>query len=294
LIDPDLQDKTVIVTGANHGIGAATAIAIARQGARVLINYYRPAAEAYGAVSDEEAQQATEPGRAMYYKMQTQSADEVVTAINDVGGVCCHWEADLADPENIPRLFDKAEEVLGPVDVLVNNAAYGQCDTFIPPSELEGDRPFVGVFPIATVGADSHDRHFAVNSRGVALMMAEYAERYVARKANRGRVINISSDGAHAHPSAVSYGASKLAMESYARAGATELGPYRITVNVVSPGAVQTGWITADLQKQIEESYPLRRMGRPEDIAHAIVFLASAQADWITGQVLYVGGGNRM
>jgi 3-oxoacyl-[acyl-carrier protein] reductase len=294
LIDPELQDKTVIVTGANHGIGAATAIAFARQGARVLINYFRPAAEAYGVVSDEEVQRATAPGRAMYYKMQTQSPEPVVAAVAASGGVCREWEADLADPDSIPKLFDKAEAELGPVDVLFNNAAFGQCDTFIPPSGLQAHEPFVDVFPIAAIGADSHDRHFAVNSRGTALMMAEYAKRHIARNAERGRIINTSSDGAHAHPSAVSYGASKLAMESYTRAAAMELGPYGITVNVVSPGAVQTGWISGELQRQIEESYPLRRMGRPEDIAHAIVFLASAQADWITGQVLHVGGGNRM
>lgn len=294
MIDPKLQDKTVIVTGANHGIGAAMAIAFAHQGAKVLINYFRAAAEAYGDIDDEQARKATEPGRAMYYKMQTQSADEIVKKIEDSGGVCREWEADLADPENIPKLFDKAEEALGPVDILVNNAAYGKCDTFIPPAKLDNDKPFVDVFPMETISADSHDRHFAVNSRAVALMMEEYAKRYIARKAKWGRIINTSSDGAHAHPCAVSYGASKLATESFTRAAAVELGPYGITVNVISPGAVQTGWITAELQKQIEETYPLKRMGRPEDIANAIIFLASEQADWITGQVLYVGGGNRM
>jgi 3-oxoacyl-[acyl-carrier protein] reductase len=89
-------------------------------------------------------------------------------------------------------------------------------------------------------------------------------------------------------------GASKYATESYTRAAATELGPYGITVNVISPSAVQTGWISSELEKQIEETYPLRRMGKPKDIANAVVFLASEQSDWITGQVLYVGGGNRM
>ena len=255
---------------------------------------YRPAAEAYGSLTEEDAKKATEPGRAMYYKMQTQSADEVLKTINDLGGVCREGEADLAEPDNIPRLFDKAEEQLGPVDILVNNAAYGRCDTFIPGAELDDGEQFVGVFPMATISADSHDRHFAVNSRGVALMMEEYSRRYVARRADWGRIINISSDGAFAHPAAVSYGASKYATESYSRAAATELGRYGITVNVISPGAVQTGWITAELEKQIEDSYPLGRMGKPEDIANAIIFLASEQADWITGQVLQVGGGNRM
>lgn len=294
MIDTKLKDRVVVVTGANHGIGAATAMAFAEQGARVFINYFRAAAEAYGCITEEDAGKATEPSRAYYYRMQTKTADELVKAISDIGGKCYAWEADLSDADNIAKLFDKAEKELGSVDILVNNAAYGQCDTFIPASKLDEGEPFVGVFPMATVTADSHDKHFAVNSRAVALMITEYARRYIARGAKWGRIINISSDGAFAHPCAISYGASKYATESYTRAAAIELGPYGITVNVISPGAVQTGWITSELEKQIEETYPLRRMGRPEDIANAVVFFASEQADWITGQVLYVGGGNRM
>jgi 3-oxoacyl-[acyl-carrier protein] reductase len=83
-------------------------------------------------------------------------------------------------------------------------------------------------------------------------------------------------------------------MEGYTRAAAVELGPYGITVNVVSPGAVQTGWMPKKLEEELAATYPLRRIGSPEDIARAIVFFASEQADWITGQVLQVGGGNRM
>lgn len=103
-----------------------------------------------------------------------------------------------------------------------------------------------------------------------------------------------AGEGARGHASNVSYGASKYAAESYARAATSELGPYGITVNVISPGAVQTSWMPAELEKELAATYPLRRVGRPEDIAKAAVFFASKQADWITGQVLYVGGGNRM
>ena len=294
MINTNLKNKVAIVTGANHGIGAATAIALAKQGAKVFVNYYRFSAEAYGDISEEEGNRATEPGRAYYYKMQTKTADEVIKAVNDFDGTCYAWESDLSNPDNIPKLFDKAQEKLGKVDLLVNNAAYCKCDTFIPPEKLGENQLFVGVFPMTAITPGSHDEHFAVNSRAVALMIEEYAKRYIARRANWGRIINISSDGAHEHAYAVSYGASKLAMESYTRAAATELGPYGITVNVVSPGAVQTGWIPSELEKQIRESYPLRRMGKPEDIANAVIFLASVQADWITGQVLQVGGGNRM
>ncbi len=191
-------------------------------------------------------------------------------------------------------LFDSAGKDFGPVDVLVNNAAYCKLDTFIPQSELEGKKLFANAFPMTTITATSHDSHFAVNCRATALMMREYANRFIERKDSWGRIINISTDGAYSHPSAISYGASKLAMESYTRAGAVELGPYGITVNVISPGAVNTGWLPLYIATELAKTYPLRRLGRPEDIANATIFLASVQADWITGQVLQVGGGNRM
>ena len=204
------------------------------------------------------------------------------------------WETDLADPKNVPALFDRAEDALGDVSILVNNAAFDQPDTFIPEKELAKDPLFAGEYPMRTLTAGSVDKHFAVNSRAVALLIGEFARRHLRRNAGWGRIINVSTDGAYAHPSNVSYGASKLAMESYTRAAAYELGPYGITVNAVSPGAVQTGWMAAEIRESLEKSYPLRRVGKPEDIANAVIFFASRQADWITGQVLHVGGGNRM
>lgn len=294
MLDSGLKDKSVIVTGPNHGIGAATAVAFAREGAKVFINYLRIEPSEYGGVDEEEAGKAVEPGRAYYYKTLTRSADTVMEAIQDSGGICRSWEADLADPKNIPELFDRAEEAIGSVNILVNNAAFDQLDTFIPEKELGKDPLFAGEYPMKTISTDSVDKSFAINSRAVALLMSEFAQRFIRRNANWGRIINISTDGAYAHPSNVSYGASKLAMESYARAAAYELGPYGITVNVISPGAVQTGWMPSKIKKALEESYPLRRVGEPEDIANAVLFFASTQADWITGQVLHVGGGNKM
>jgi len=293
MIDTGLKDKVVIVTGANHGIGAAIAVAFAREGSKVFVNYLRQPPELFGETR-ESSEKAATPGRAYYCKKISQSADQVVNRITKSGGECSAWEADLAQPDNIPKLFDMAEDKFGLVSIIVNNAAFDNPDTFIPKTELEKNPFFAGEYTMNPITAKSHDEHFAVNSRATALIMGEFARRHIKNKSDWGRIINISTDGAYAHASNVSYGASKFAAESYTRAAAHELGPYGITVNVISPGAIQTGWMSEELEKTLAESYPLRRIGHPEDIAKTVLFFASRQADWITGQVLYVGGGNRM
>jgi 3-oxoacyl-[acyl-carrier protein] reductase len=83
-------------------------------------------------------------------------------------------------------------------------------------------------------------------------------------------------------------------MESYSRSAAVELGKYGITVNVVSPGPIQTGYITSELERKVITDIPLGRLGQPDDVADVIVFLASEQARWLTGQRLYAGGGHAM
>jgi 3-oxoacyl-[acyl-carrier protein] reductase len=147
---------------------------------------------------------------------------------------------------------------------------------------------------MSTITAEKHDRHFAVNSRAVALMMAEYARRNIGRGANWGRIIIVSTDGASGFNSEVSYGASKHALESYSRAAAKELGKYGITINIASLGPTQTGWINPELERSLAAGTPLGRVGQPGDVADVIVFLASEQARWLTGQLIYVGGGWRM
>lgn len=275
MIDPGLQGKVAIVTGANHGIGAAVARALAVQGVALLVHFLRLPAQGIG----RHAAHAT-------------SADAVVQAIRDAGGRAEAFEADLADPATVPALFDRTEAVSGPVEILVNNAAHWEPDTSLPETEQRGRLWPSGSLPPVT--AESHDRSFAVNSRAVALAMREFARRHVARGASRGRIVNVSTGGSPGFSGEVSYGASKHALESYSRAAAAELGRYGITVNVVSPGPIQTGWIAPELEERIRAETPLGRVGRPDDVADVVVFLASEQARWLTGQLLHAGGGHRM
>jgi 3-oxoacyl-[acyl-carrier protein] reductase len=293
MIDTGLRDKVVLLTGANHGIGAATATAFAAQGARVFITYLRFSPEEHG-ISQAEADQAHTPGAVLYRAQQARSADDVLSAIRATGGEGEAWEADLAEPATIPQLFDRVEVVFGPVDVLVNNAAHCVPDTFLPGAEAGSEEQPKTVFPRLSVTPEAIDQHFAVNTRATALLMAEFGRRHIARDRRWGRVINVSTDGASAFAGTISYGASKHALESYSRAAASEFGRYGITVNVVSLGPVQTGYIPPELESRLVSEIPLGRIGEPNDAADPILFFASEQARWVTGQLLYVGGGHVM
>lgn len=287
MIDPQLEGRVVLITGANHGIGAATARAFANQGAQVFITYYRDTCP-YSGKELAEAREVGVGGDRLYQAMQQQSPEPLVREIRARGGVAVACEVDLGVADNIPSLFDLCEADLGPVDVLVNNHTYCVLETF-DPARISDEES--GVHLLTAAGIDAH---FAVNARGYALMMSEYLTRYLGRGADWGRIINVSTDAAHAHVANVSYAASKHAIESYSRSAAAEVGKYGVTVNVVAPGPVQTGYITPAAEADIAAGTPLGRLGEPEDVADVILFLASEQARWVTGQLIYVGGGWRM
>jgi len=293
MIDPGLKNKVVAVTGANnpYGIGAAIAQSFAVQGAKIFLHYFPID---YKGIRAADAQ-GQSPGEVFYHAQNSKSAEEVLSSLDKLGTESYSWEADLSEADSIPRLFQKAQESLGPIEILVNNAAAWSADTFVPPGQSLSnrtveewtDRP-------GQITSASIEKNFAVNTRAVALLMAEFANRHIAANRTWGRIINISTDGAHCFPSEISYGAGKLAIEGYSRSAAVELGQFGITVNIISPGPIQTGWITPVIEREAVANTPLGRIGQPQDIADVVVFLASKQARWITGQLIHVGGGHRM
>ncbi len=289
MIETGIEGKVALVTGGNHGIGAAVASALAAQGAKVFITYFRLESH-YDASELQAAQAASVGGDRLYRAKQQQIADHVLSAIRRAGGTAAALEMDLSESDMIPNLFDRCETELGPVEILINNHTYCAPETF-DPARVGSNDSGSGV---GLTSAEGIDRHMAVNVRATVLLMREFTRRHIARKAEWGRIVNISTDAAHAHGSNVSYAASKHAIESYSRSAASELGQYGITVNIVAPGPIQTGYITPAMEREIAAETPLGRVGRPEDIAHTVAFLVSEQGGWLTGQLLYVGGGYRM
>jgi 3-oxoacyl-[acyl-carrier protein] reductase len=259
-----------LVTGANHGIGAATAHALATGGVRVVVTYFR--------LKNEKDPRIPET----YRRARASNADAVVAAIRAMGGASVAVEADLVDTLNIPRLFDHAEREFGPVDILVNNASGWLPDTF----NVDVDDVFG--LPCQRVEADTFDRQFAIDARAAAVLISEFALRHIDRNAEWGRIIGVTSGGPGGFPSEVSYGAAKAALENYTMSAALELAKRGVIANVVHPPPTDTGWLTSTVRQYVAARPDLGRIAQPDDVAAVIGYLASEEAGLISGNVVHL------
>jgi 3-oxoacyl-[acyl-carrier protein] reductase len=250
-----LDGKRALVTGASRGIGRATAEALAAAGAAVAVNYARSAAEA------EEAAAAAGAG-----------------ATGATGVEVVLEAADLADPNAITALFERLRQRWGGVDILVNNAAITR----------DGYAMMLSV--------EAWDDVMAVNLRG-AFLCARHALRWMIRQ-HWGRIINVISPAALLGKSgAANYAAAKGGLLSFTKSLAREVGRYGITVNAICPGLIETRMIAklpAAERVRFEQQIALGRFGAPAEVAHAIRFLASPAAAYVTGSTLVVDGGLTM
>jgi len=259
---------TAIVTGANHGIGAATAEALARRGCAVLCTFLR--------VDDPD-----DPGTPRAYRdRRAQDSTAVVARIRDDGGRAVSVEADLSDPGTPALLFDTAEAQFGPVDILVNNATGWLADTF---AASAADRLGRSLQPVT---AATWTRQFTVDGMGAALMISEFARRHIARRADWGRIIGLTSGGDIGFPEEVSYGAAKAAQENYTMSAAIELAAFGITANMVHPPVTDTGWVTDAVREHVAASPGLIHIATPAQVAEVIAYLASDAAALITANVI--------
>lgn len=265
-----LSGRVALVTGANHGIGAATATLLAAQGASVVLTYLRLDDPPDPAVPDE------------YAAARARSASEVVDGIRAFGGTAHAVECDLGDPSSATTLFDAAEERCGGVEILVNNASGWCSDTFtVRPVDPIGRRT-------VRVSTGTIDRIFRVDAHASALLISEFARRHIERGATWGRIVGLTSGGPGGFPGEVSYGAAKAAQENFTMAAARELADFGITANMVYPPVTDTGWVTDEVRDVVRNSSEHVHVAEPDEVAAVIAYLASDLGGLITGNLVHL------
>jgi NAD(P)-dependent dehydrogenase (short-subunit alcohol dehydrogenase family) len=244
-----MNTKVVLITGALTGIGRATALAFAREGARLIVSGRRDEAGA-----------------------------ELVTELRKLGAEAEYVHADVSSEKDVRNLVDQATKRFGRIDVAVNNAG------------TEG-KPG----PLVDQTVESYTTTFDANVLGTFLGLKHELKIMIPQKS--GSIINVSSTlGQKAAPGASIYAASKHAVEGLTKTAALEAASANVRVNAVAPGPIDTGMLdrftgSSEKKAALIAGVPLKRMGRPEEVAQMILFLASDKAPFITGQIFGIDGG---
>lgn len=245
-----LKNKIAIVTGSSRGIGKATAIALAKEGAKVVVNYLK---------SEDKAK-------------------EVVKEIENLGSSAIAVKTDVANAKDVERLVNETISEFGRIDILVNNAG-----VIVRPDYYKD------------LTEESWQRSIDVNLKGVFNCTKAVTPYMLKQKS--GKIVNITTTYAEmGSVYVIGYTTAKAGVITLTKAFAKELAPY-ITVNAIAPGNIDTDMTAGageEFIKMTIEQTPLKRLGKPEEVADAVVFLVSPKADFITGVTLVVDGGHSL
>jgi len=251
-----MNRKIAIVTGVSRlkGIGRAICCELAKREFDVFFTYW------------------TEYDNQMPWKVNTNEPELIQQEIKEFGVKCEKLELDLSNENAIEILFKEVNNRLGYPIVLVNNATYSTQTT------------------IENLTAKELDKHYEVNLKATTLLTIEFIKQFNFNK--NGRIINLSSGQSLGQmPNEIAYAITKGAIETLTYTLSQEIASTGITINAVNPGPNDTGWMNKKMKRELLNQFPMNRIGKPKDTAKLIGFLASEDAEWITGQIIHSEGG---